>query len=450
MKRNTALLVAATAVTAALALTGCTGGGSGTSSSGGSKNLTAVLWDPTQLPVYEKCAAEFKDKTGISVKYTQVSWNNYWQKLTTELSAGTAPDIFTDHVNYFAQYEQTGQLADLTPYFKKDGYKVDDSVASNKLWNVDGKQYAVSQDQDVEGLLYNTADIPSDTSAASLSQLTWNPTDGGTFQKMIEHLTVDDNGVRGDQPGFDKNHVKTYGFSVEGADATGQTSWSPFILSTGWYYTNKNPFGTKANYDDPVVAQTWDWLQKMFADGYILPVSRVSSLGEQPVLDQNLAAIMMQGSWEAAQRVPSYDKAQKFAWAQLPSGPVGHPVSITNSIGPSVTASSKNKANAAKYVEFVTSSDCANIVAKSGVEIPVDPTAAKTALATLQSQGVDTTHWQQMFDNPSWLKLFPITKNASQITAIGNATFANTLATGQGNPKTVLKQFNDKVNALIK
>ena len=38
------------------------------------------------------------------------------------------------------------------------------------------------------------------------------PTDGGTFEKFIAHMTIDSNGVRGDEPGFDKANIKTYGF----------------------------------------------------------------------------------------------------------------------------------------------------------------------------------------------------------------------------------------------
>jgi multiple sugar transport system substrate-binding protein len=44
-----------------------------------------------------------------------------------------------------------------------------------------------------------------------MRHLTWNPTNGGSFGAHIRHLTVDKNGVRGDQPGFNKKDVNTYG-----------------------------------------------------------------------------------------------------------------------------------------------------------------------------------------------------------------------------------------------
>jgi multiple sugar transport system substrate-binding protein len=72
-----------------------------------------------------------------------------------------------------------------------------------------------------------------------VAALNWNPNDGGTIGKMIAHLTVDDNGHRGDEPDFDKNHVKTYGFGeMASKDFLGQTTWSTFVSTTGWRLGN--------------------------------------------------------------------------------------------------------------------------------------------------------------------------------------------------------------------
>ena len=60
--------------------------------------------------------------------------------------------------------------------------------------------------------------------------------DGGTFEKLVAHLTVDVNGVRGDEPGFDKTRVKTHGLASDGSGGKGwgQTQWSAFAGSNGW------------------------------------------------------------------------------------------------------------------------------------------------------------------------------------------------------------------------
>jgi len=62
------------------------------------------------------------------------------------------------------------------------------------------------------------------------------------------------------------------GFAMETGDGvSGQVSWSPFALSLGWKFTNKNPYGTQYYLNDAKLVQTWDWLQKMSAAGYIAP-----------------------------------------------------------------------------------------------------------------------------------------------------------------------------------
>ena len=105
---------------------------------------------------------------------------------------------------------------------------------------------------------------------ADLQNLTWNPTDGGTFEKFVAHLTIDKNGSRGDEPGFDKNNVKTYGLGLEnGTDGNGQTQWSPFTGSNGWTYTDKNPWGTQFNYDDDKFKETIDVLQVAVRQGLL-------------------------------------------------------------------------------------------------------------------------------------------------------------------------------------
>ena len=80
---------------------------------------------------------------------------------------------------------------------------------------------------------------------ADLQNLTWNPDDGGTYEKSIAHLTVDKNGKRGDEPGFDKTNVKVYGLGLDGGSGggNGQTQWSMFTGTAGWQLHGQEPVG---------------------------------------------------------------------------------------------------------------------------------------------------------------------------------------------------------------
>ena len=125
----------------------------------------------------------------------------------------------------------------------------------------DGKRYGLPKDWDTVALFYNTAM----TEAAGISDeqmenLGWTLQDGGSYEKTIAHLTVDKNGKRGDEPGFDKNNVAVYGLGLgAGGSGLGQTEWSFLSGTTGWTHTDKNPWGTKFNYDDPKFQETIKW-----------------------------------------------------------------------------------------------------------------------------------------------------------------------------------------------
>ena len=67
----------------------------------------------------------------------------------------------------------------------------------------DGKRYGLPKDFDTVAVFYNKKLIAdAGVKEADLQNLTWNPDDGGTYEKMIAHLTVDQSGKRGDEAGL--------------------------------------------------------------------------------------------------------------------------------------------------------------------------------------------------------------------------------------------------------
>lgn len=220
------------ALTGALALSLTAGCAKGDSVGSASNTVTYWLWDSNQLPAYQACAKDFEQQNpGLKVKITQLGWADYWTKLTASFIAGTQPDVFTDHIQKF------GQFADLKVLQPLDDLDIDASAYQPGLaanWQgQDGHRYGAPKDWDTVALFYNQKMAKSaGLDADQLNSLSWNPTDGGTFEKAIAHLTIDRNGKRGDEPGFDKHHVKVYGMATGGAgDSDGQTTWSPFTAS---------------------------------------------------------------------------------------------------------------------------------------------------------------------------------------------------------------------------
>lgn len=283
MLRRFRTAAALTAAALLIPLAGCSGGSA--DDSGGPVALDYWLWDDKQLPAYQECATAFtKANPGITVKFAQTAWDQYWQNLTTQLASGSAPDVWTDHASYYPQFVTSNQILDIQPFVEKDKVDLGQYQAGlADLFVKDGKRYGLPKDWDTMALVYNTKLVkePGD--------LTWNPTDGGTFEKAVAAATVDAAGRNGLDPAFDKTKVRVYGFLPEWGDgAQGQNGWGDLAVSNGFTYLDKNPWGTKYNFDDPKLAETIAWFKRLIDSGdgtprpvpggVLLPPGRVAIL----------------------------------------------------------------------------------------------------------------------------------------------------------------------------
>src|SRR5918998_6973138 len=94
-------------------------GGGGDAQAGGT--VRYWLWDSNQLPAYQACADAFQAKNkDIKIKIEQYGWADYWEKVTTDLVAGTAPDVFTNHLNFYPTFAGKNQLLPIDDMVTKD------------------------------------------------------------------------------------------------------------------------------------------------------------------------------------------------------------------------------------------------------------------------------------------------------------------------------------------
>ncbi|QNE35251.1 ABC transporter substrate-binding protein [Leifsonia shinshuensis] len=446
--RSRRLAAAATAVAtaSALLLSGCAAG----SPSEPKNTVSYWLWDSNQLPAYEKCAAGFeKENPGLTITITQLGWNDYWTKLTAGFIAGTQPDVFTDHISKFAQFVDLGVLQPLDELDATKG--IDDSIYQPGLagsWmGPDGHRYGTPKDWDTISVFYNKkVTTAAGVSDAQLNDLSWNPTDGGSFEKTLAHLTIDKNGVRGDQPGFDKNHVATYGLATNDAGGfDGQTQWSSFTGSTGWNYTDKNPWGTHYNYDDKRFQDTISWYFGLAKKGYLAPFTDFSaSNGPEVQLGSGKAALSMNGSW----MISTYAKLKgvDLGIALTPTGPTGKRASMLNGLADSITKNAANKPGAAKWVAYLASPACQNVVGQQGIVFPAAKSGTLNAIAAYKARGIDVTPFtKQVADKTTFS--FPITNYAADVAALMVPAMQNVYANGA--PVSTLTTTNKQIDQLF-
>ncbi|WP_147680953.1 sugar ABC transporter substrate-binding protein [Actinomyces ruminicola] len=445
MKRTIALLTAVALSGATLAA--CTPAELSSDGDGG-KNIVYSLWDPNQQTAYQKCADAFTKETGIGVTIDQKGWDDYWQNLTVGLNSGTAPDVITNHVAHYPELASKGALADLSDRIEKDGIDLDQYTGDlASLWNYDGKTYGIPQDWDTIALVYNVKDVKdAGVDPADLKNLDWNPTDGGSFGKLIARLTVDENGVRGDEPGFDKTKVATYGWGLEtGGGVVGQGPWSWLALSNGFDYLDKNPFGTRYNLDSPKLIEAMAWWQKQIDAGYVTPVEQAGNLGLEPMMEQNKAALVPDGSWRINTWAGS--EAQEFAFAPLPKGPEGRKT-IINGLAPSITASSKHQDEAWQWVKYLTSEACQSVIAQEAVVFPSITAQSEAAAKAHEDAGVDVSAFLDIAQDPEALSYYPITFKADEINSEADVVIER-IQRGEADPATALPELATKVNSLL-
>ena len=446
----------AAAAAALSLLTACGGVGSG----GTNGVIEYWLWDSAQEPGYQKCADAFHQQNpGLTIHISQYGWDAYWSKLTAGFIADTAPDVFTDHLAKFAQFVDLKVLRPLdTLGPTSDVQDGDYQQGLAELWKgQDGHRYGTPKDWDTIAMFYN-ADVlkAAGVDPGQLDNLAWNPNDGGTFEKLIAHLSIDEKGVRGDQPGFDSRHVKTYGLGSDGSGGGGwgQTQWSAFTGSAGWQVTDKNPWGTHFNLDQPAFQDTLKWYFGLAHKGFMPTYEAIggtSATGTDKQISSGTAAIVLNGSWMIStfsKLTDANGKKLPIAIAPTPIGPTGKRASMFNGLADSVTTLSKQPENAAKWVKFLSGEQCQDIIGKSGVVFPARPAATQLAIDFNKTERhLDVTPFTDQVKNHTTF-LFPVTTNAADITALMQPRM-DALYIGS-SPMSSMTTLNNQLNSLFK
>ena len=429
----------------AIVIASCGGSEQGARTADGKVLLRYQLWDANQAPVYQKCADAFeRQNPDIKVQIENKNWGDYWSGLARGFIGDTAPDVFTDHLGKYPQFA----LSEVIEPVSTRGIDMDQYLPGlAELWqSPDGKQYGFPKDWDTVAIIVNE-DMLADAGVEKeqLDTATWNPTDGGTFQQIVAKLTVDNNGTRGDEPGFDPRNVKTYGLGFDPNGLTyGQTTWAGFAASLGFELLNKNPWGTEYHYDDPRFAQTMTWWRDMIRKGYMPPLEQARTLGQTAAFQSGKIALAIDGDWT----IGTYSSTEgiKVGYAPQPRGPEGS-WSMYNGLADAIWVGSKHKPAARKWVNFMASKDCQSIVGNAAVVFPAIESEVPKAVATHKKNGVDVSAFTSYIESGNTV-LYPITDKAPQINLIVQPKLEEFM-TGDQDAATLTKDMNEQVNNVL-
>ncbi|MFW6029530.1 MAG: ABC transporter substrate-binding protein [Halanaerobiales bacterium] len=134
-------------------------GTSGVLAQEGDSNISFTWWgDTDRHEIYNSIADMFEEEhPDIKVDTQSGSWNQYWDKLATQMAGGNAPDVVGMHQRFVSDYAPRGALLDLQEYVDSgvlDLSDVPDSVKEGGV--VDGKLSMVAQGVTTTGYMFNT------------------------------------------------------------------------------------------------------------------------------------------------------------------------------------------------------------------------------------------------------------------------------------------------------
>lgn len=414
----------------------------------GAGTVRHFLWDSGQRPLYQQCADDFEaSHPGIKIRIRQLGWDDYWTSLATGFVSGTAPDVFTNHLSKYSEFVLNGVMVDLAPHIRRDNYTTDDyEPGLLSMWHHQGRQYALPTDWDTVALLVNLDHLKAaGLTLDDLQNLTWNPKDGGSMGRVIERLSVDERGRRGNEPGFDPRHVKVYGYQGHGPGGmTGQTEWSHFAYSAGWRY-QAAPWDGALRYDDPLFMDTLQWLATLPERGLSGTRANTGRIGGVAMFLSGRAAMIHDGSWMVNHFIRH--SSVPYAWVPQPIGPAGYRASMLNSLGLSIWSGSRNTQEAWQWVSYVGSRACQARLAQSGIVYPAVRGLGEVSAKVQQRHGANT----QVFLDAARGQTFqpPIVPHAAEVNDLVNTTLERILS-GSARARDVLPEMTRRVRDLTR
>ncbi len=415
MKRKLAVAIGIAGV-AALAMTGCAAGSG--SSDGGKVTITYsnfISAGGNEKNLAKIVSAFEKANPDITVDVKTLPYASYDTALDTDFAAGTAADVFDiDGASHYQPYQANGQLAELGG--------VDTKVYDKALldtYATGGKQYALPTSFSDVVLFYNKDLFDKAGVKYPTSSWTWKD-ETAAAQKLTDQSA----GVWGDHQPVTYNEF--YKVLVQNGASLLNKAQTKATFNTTAGLTAAKWLVDKSGTTMPTIAQgqgTADFDTNLFKSGKL--------------------AMLHTGIWEfgAFAGVP-------FGWdVAIEPGNTQHASAVfSNAIG--VSATSKHKAAAQKWAEYMSSSnEMVNVRLDTGWELPTISDTKK--LDTYLTKG-DPANRQAVFDATK--QIAPAPSIGANESAMEDA-ITGELVEAQAGRETVqqaLDNMEQKVNALLK
>ena len=310
--------------------------------SGENVELTFNVWgDPEELNILQELADDFnKENPNVKITVTVSDWDTYWDKLQTQLAAGTPPDVFAMDAPLYPDYQSRGVMLNLQSYIDRDKFNLDDYYPEAlQCYQTPDGYYGLPRDIQPSVMYYNKDMF--DKAGVPYPDDTW------TWDTVIEQ-------------GQKLTGNNQYALWADLWDM--ELYWASAIWQNGGEVLS--PDYTKTLIAEPAAMGAWQWFHDMIFKYKIMPSPSAAQQFGDPFESGNVA-MTPAGHWV----VPLYSKVD-FKWdvAPLPKGK--ERVSVVNSVGFVVAKASKHPDEAWAFLKYLVGVPGQTKVTALGLGVP--------------------------------------------------------------------------------
>ncbi|MGV8146922.1 MAG: sugar ABC transporter substrate-binding protein [Alkaliphilus sp.] len=417
MKKISVLLLVVAMI---FSMVGCGNNGAQDSASQEQVTLTLLGWGGAEeeTTVQNYLQEFYKENPNIKVEFVRPG--DYWVKLKTMISGGTAPDVFYMGFPEFVEFHNQGVLLDLSPFaekskvFNRKDFREDQLMAfSNRDTS---KLYGVPKDWSAYVIYYNkemfdAAGIPTPSELHERGEWTYDK-----FVEVARKLTNDN------------HHGAAINFG----------RWKSLIPQMGANWVSDD--ASKVTINTTEFAKALQWLADLALVEKVIPT--FEELQEQSPPDRfsnQKAAMFMSGRW-MAMRFRDVD----FEWNVAPIPSDKEASTWVDLVAYVASEDTEHPEAAWKLIEFLTGAKVQNMVAESGHAIPSRVKIANSP-AFLDSIGG--------INNEAFLEIdadvLPVFDNWGRIWDAMKVNFES-VWTGQRTAKEAVKETQKEIDNLSK
>lgn len=330
---------------------------------------------PEEMNATKKMLDEFtKLHPNITVKLENASWDEYWQRLQTQMASNTAPDVFLlDAGWYLNQFAPKGVITDITPLMEKDNISKDQYYDVWRTFTYDDKIYAMPRDYNSVLLFYNKDLFKK----AGISEY---PNPDMTWEQLVpiaQKLTIDKNGKNATEPGFDPNNIVQYGLQINTADI--DSAIETLIYQNGGKLFSED--GKTFYIDTPEARQVLEFLHDAIWKYHIKPSPASAAKLTSAWFQSGTYAMVYQGTW-----MMSTLSDAKFDWDITVPPTFKDKIYCVQSVGNAISSKTKYPEAAWELVKFLSGKEGQTIMANQNDAIPVLKEVAENVYMTSKSK----------------------------------------------------------------